>query len=148
MAPGFQFQFNGSLIPKAPADMFAALGKNDQKIYVVPSKGLVVIRTGESAYGVALAFSPFDDQLWGKIDSLNYRCSYTFNGNGNWNDASNWVDQLVPPTVLERDATITISPSAGGECILNVSQTITTGTHLVIPEGIKFKINGNLEISN
>ena len=36
--PQTQLQFNGSLIPNGPNDMYMALGKNDQKIYVVPSK--------------------------------------------------------------------------------------------------------------
>lgn len=146
MSPGLQFVFNGSLIPKAPADMFAALGKNDQKIYVVPSQQLVVIRTGESAYGVALAFSPFDDLLWGKIDSLGYKCNYTFTGNGNWDNANNWVNKTIPPAVLDKEATITINPVAGGECILNVPQTITSGTSLVVPPGTKFTVQGNLTI--
>jgi len=147
MAPGLQFVFNGSLVPNAAPDMFAALGKNDQKIYVVPSRNMVVIRTGESAYGVAAAFSPFDDMLWGKIDSLGYNCNYTFTGNGNWNVPSNWAGQLVPPSVLQYDATITISPAVGGECILNVPQTITQGTKLVIPANVKFRILGNLVIT-
>jgi CubicO group peptidase (beta-lactamase class C family) len=146
MSPGLQFIFNGSLIPKAPADMFAALGKNDQKIYVVPSQNLVVIRTGESAYGVALAFSPFDNLLWGKIDSLGYKCNYIFNGNGNWDVAANWVNHLIPPGVLNKEATISINPVPGGECILNVAQTISSGTNLIIPTNIKFKVLGNLTI--
>lgn len=75
ISPGSQYVFTGPLINNAPADMICALGKNDQKIYVVPSQDLVVIRMGASAYGVALAFSPFDDMLWGKIDSLGYGCS-------------------------------------------------------------------------
>jgi CubicO group peptidase (beta-lactamase class C family) len=37
MLPSSQLKFNGSLIPNAPADMYSALGKNDQKIHVVPS---------------------------------------------------------------------------------------------------------------
>lgn len=146
MSPGLQFVFNGSLVPKAPADMFAALGKNDQKIYVVPSQHLVVIRTGESAYGAALAFSPFDDLLWGKIDSLGYKCNYTFTGNGNWDIPANWANQLIPPPILEKEATITINPLPGGECILNVPQTITSGSHLVIPANIKFTVLGDLTI--
>ena len=35
--PQSQFQFTGTLIPTAPSDMYCALGKNDQKIYVIPS---------------------------------------------------------------------------------------------------------------
>ena len=74
-APGIQFVFNGSLMPNAPSDMFSALGKNDQKIYVVPSQNMVVVRNGESAYGIAAAFSPFDNELWGYIKNLS--CSST-----------------------------------------------------------------------
>ena len=65
--PQTQMTFNGALIPNAPADTYAALGKNDQKLYVVPSLNLVVIRMGESAGNVHLASSSFDNELWGKL---------------------------------------------------------------------------------
>jgi CubicO group peptidase (beta-lactamase class C family) len=67
MLPGLQAVFNGALTPNAPPDMFSALGKNDQKIYVVPSQKLVVIRMGDSAGNVQLAVSSFDNELWGKL---------------------------------------------------------------------------------
>ena len=47
--------------------MIAALGKNDQKIYVVPSLGLVVVRQGNSAGASRLAASSFDAELWTRI---------------------------------------------------------------------------------
>jgi hypothetical protein len=50
--------------------MYSALGKNDQKVYVVPSQRLVVIRMGESAGNVQLAVSSFDNELWGKIKAV------------------------------------------------------------------------------
>jgi hypothetical protein len=50
--------------------MFAALGKNDQKVYVVPSKNIVVIRMGESAGNLQLAVSSFDNELWGKLKTI------------------------------------------------------------------------------
>ncbi len=59
-----QTTFSGPLIPTAPTDLIAALGKNDQKIYVVPSLGLVVVRQGQSAGDSRLALSSFDAQLW------------------------------------------------------------------------------------
>ena len=68
--PTTQIEFKGELIPKAPTDMFAALGKNDQKIYVVPSKKLVIIRMGDSAEGTNFALSDFDDELWAKINAF------------------------------------------------------------------------------
>ena len=68
--PQSQLQFNGSIIPTAPNDMFMALGKNDQKIYVIPSKNMVVIRMGDAADSVNLALSDFDEVLWQKISAL------------------------------------------------------------------------------
>lgn len=65
--PGTQFQFNGSIIPSAPADMYMALGKNDQKIYVIPSKKMVIIRMGNAADEANAALSDFDEVLWQKI---------------------------------------------------------------------------------
>lgn len=68
--PQSQLQFNGSIIPAGPNDMFMALGKNDQKIYVIPSKKMVVIRMGDAADNVNLALSDFDNTLWQKINAL------------------------------------------------------------------------------
>jgi CubicO group peptidase (beta-lactamase class C family) len=73
MLPTLQATFPTSLFPNAPADMYAALGKNDQKIYVVPSQKLVVIRMGNSAGNPQLAVSSFDNELWGKLKNvINY----------------------------------------------------------------------------
>ncbi len=60
----------GSLIPSAPADLVAALGKGDKKIYVIPSLELVVVRHGEEADvagGNPLAISAFDEQWWQRL---------------------------------------------------------------------------------
>jgi CubicO group peptidase (beta-lactamase class C family) len=70
MAPTLQTVFPGSIITNAPADLYAALGKNDQKIYVVPSQKLVVIRLGESSGQVMLALSSFDNELWSKLRTI------------------------------------------------------------------------------
>jgi len=68
--PQTQFQFNGSIIPSAPSDMYCALGIDDQKVYVVPSKKMVIIRMGDAADTVNMALSDFDDVLWQKINAL------------------------------------------------------------------------------
>jgi CubicO group peptidase (beta-lactamase class C family) len=70
MLPQSQLSFTGSLTPNAPADMYAALGKNDQKIYVVPSLDLVVVRMGNSSGISAYAVSNFDNELWGKLKAV------------------------------------------------------------------------------
>jgi CubicO group peptidase (beta-lactamase class C family) len=71
MLPGSQIRFNGPLIPTAPSDMYCGLGKFDQKIYVVPSQNLVVIRLGEEA-GEDNSPVPikFDIELWEKLSSI------------------------------------------------------------------------------
>ena len=68
--PQSQLQIPGTLIPTAPSDMYCALGKNDQKIYVVPSKKLVIIRMGDAADTSNFALSDFDEILWQKISAV------------------------------------------------------------------------------
>lgn len=69
-APGLQLEFNGELIPNAPSDTYAGLGKNDQKLYIVPSQNLVVIRLGEDAGESLLGPSSFDNELWGMLNDF------------------------------------------------------------------------------
>jgi len=73
MLPGLQLVFPGKLIPNAPDDLFAALGKNDQKIHIVPSKGWVVVRQGNVASiapnGAQVPII-FDNQLWQYLNLL------------------------------------------------------------------------------
>ena len=67
LLPSLQFVFNGSLAPIAPADMYMALGKDDKKIYVVPSLNAVVVRLGDDAGGSMAGPSAFDTELWAKL---------------------------------------------------------------------------------
>tara|TARA_R110002126_G_scaffold51668_5_gene141110 strand:+ start:565 stop:1650 length:1086 start_codon:yes stop_codon:yes gene_type:complete len=68
--PGLTLEFQGKLIPNAPNDLIAGLGKNDQKMYVVPSQKLVIIRMGDDAGEALLGPSSFDNDLWGEINKL------------------------------------------------------------------------------
>lgn len=52
-------RFEGPLIPAAPADLVAALGALDRKLYAVPSRKLIVVRMGPAAPD-----KDFDQQLW------------------------------------------------------------------------------------
>ena len=70
MVPGSQTQFNGLLIPNAPPDTYAGLGKNDQKLYIVPDQGLVIVRMGEDAGEDQAGPSSFDNELWGVLRDL------------------------------------------------------------------------------
>jgi len=77
MIPELQIVFPGPFIPEAPDDLFAALGKDDQKIYVVPSEHMVVVRQGESAGPIAPAPSSFDRELWARISSIIDKATHT-----------------------------------------------------------------------
>ena len=52
----------GQFIKTAPADLIAAMGAQDRKLYIVPSRKLVIVRTGQ-----ATPDRQFDEHLWGKL---------------------------------------------------------------------------------
>lgn len=72
MIPGGQTVYTGPLIASAPADMYAAMGAEDQRIYVIPSKDMVVIRMGDASDpdNPSFALSGFDNELWQKINAV------------------------------------------------------------------------------
>ena len=70
LLPGIPLEGSGSLISSGPDDMVMALGTDDQKIYVVPSSNMIVIRMGESGDDPNLALSPFDVELWERLSAL------------------------------------------------------------------------------
>lgn len=72
--------------------------------------------------------------------------SYTFTGNGNWNNAANWSNNTIPPSPLPSGATITINHSVGGQCILNVPQTISSGAGIIVNSGKNLVVQGALTI--
>jgi CubicO group peptidase (beta-lactamase class C family) len=70
MVPGSRIVSPGYLIPNAPASTYAGLGKNDQKLYLVPDQNLVVIRLGNDAGEDKAGPSSFDNELWGRLKEL------------------------------------------------------------------------------
>ena len=72
MVPGSQYVFQNALVPNAPADMYAAMGARDQRIYVIPGKNMVVIRMGDPSdpANPSFALSRFDNELWAKINAV------------------------------------------------------------------------------
>jgi CubicO group peptidase (beta-lactamase class C family) len=64
MAPGLQLVFDGPLFPNAPMDMYSALGKNGQFIFVVPSTNLVVVRIGNAPLDYGDVAITYGDDMW------------------------------------------------------------------------------------
>ena len=67
--PQSQLVFGGSITPTAPADLVAGVGKGGQLLNIVPSKGLVVVRMGNSI-NMGLVSLPLQTKLWEYLTAL------------------------------------------------------------------------------
>lgn len=103
-------------------------------------------RTDQGAYIVYSNGAERPAMVWLKAYVANTSTKYIFSGNGNWDDASNWSNDLIPPAILPAGAEIIINPVAGGQCVLNVSQTVARGGKLTVMTGKNFSISGNLTV--
>lgn len=71
---------------------------------------------------------------------------YTFIGNGNWTNPTNWSNNTVPPSNSLTGSIIAIRPIIGGECVVNVPVTISVGTKILIENQKVLRMNSNLVI--
>ncbi len=69
MIPQTQIVFPGPLNPSAPADMFAALGKNGQFIDVVPGQNIVFVRMGDAPDNELVPFMMNED-IWQYLNKI------------------------------------------------------------------------------
>lgn len=69
MVPQSQAVFNGYATPTAPADMYAAMGRDGQLLNVVPSKGLVMVRMGYSV-NTGLVSISLQNGIWEKLSAV------------------------------------------------------------------------------
>lgn len=86
--------------------------------------------------------SPFSSYGIGQLIDI----TYTFIGNGNWSDPANWQNGIVPPLILPAGSRIIINPVNGGECYLNVSQTLNKGSLFSILPNKKLRLSDYLLI--
>ncbi|MFK7812987.1 MAG: serine hydrolase domain-containing protein [Maribacter sp.] len=71
MLPSGQTEYDGTLVPNAPNDMVAAMGKDEQRIYIAPSSNLVILRMGEATVSSDnFALSSFDNMFWEKFNEV------------------------------------------------------------------------------
>jgi hypothetical protein len=73
--------------------------------------------------------------------------TFTFTGNGNWNDISNWLDNNMPPAILSPGNQVIINHANGGECLLNIPYTLAPGAVLTVMPGKNLTVPGNLNIT-
>ncbi|MEO6546554.1 MAG: hypothetical protein ABIN94_01090 [Ferruginibacter sp.] len=72
--------------------------------------------------------------------------TYIFNGDGNWNNAANWINNQVPPASVAAGSEIIIDPTPCGQCILNVPYTVSPHAKLSVSAVKNFIIQGNLTL--
>jgi hypothetical protein len=102
MLPLSQTVISGAAIPDAPDDMIMALGKNDQKLHVVPSQGLVVVRLGDAASPLQLVPIILDNQIWKKLSAMSCPSSTIASVNTEEEliqTVSDWYIQLNPALI-------------------------------------------------
>lgn len=145
-------------------DQFTILKDVAKKKSITPEAGLPLTLTaswpgnyawsnGETSRAIVVPSAEKDsiytvsDSLGCITDQFNVLAAYvyTFAGAGNWTDASNWVNNKIPPDSLPGGSRIFISP-VDGECVLNKSQTIQPGGKITVSEGKQFRIIGKLDI--
>lgn len=76
----------------------------------------------------------------------NLKTVYIFTGNGNWDDAYNWDNNILPPASIAANSEIIIQPLQGGQCFLNIPYTVTAGAKLTVNASKNFNVKGNLTL--
>ncbi len=71
---------------------------------------------------------------------------YRFIGNGNWNVGANWSEGIIPPPILPNGDMVLIDHLPGGECVQNLSMTVSSLGSIIVLTGKQFRILGNLVI--
>ena len=66
--------------------------------------------------------------------------TYTFIGNGDWNTASNWLNNLVPPTTIVNNMSVTINPAGAGQCYYIGTIYIQSGGVITVVSGKAFNV--------
>jgi len=152
MLPGFTKVFNGILMPDAPDDLYAALGKNGQILNVVPSKGLIMVRMGERPDDQFFISTHFNNDIWKYLNQVinkNTSINDTINHNAfSPNPASDYIEIRQPPEGFQ--------PSGGseikiyntfGECVMIVGAYSNTPLQRIgvshLPVGLYFIQIGN-----
>lgn len=70
MFPSSQLVVPGSYAPHAPADMFAAIGKNGQIVSISKSTGLVVVRMGDAPEDLGEVPFALCDSIWSNLNKV------------------------------------------------------------------------------
>ena len=137
MQPSIPIVWPSDLVPSAPKDMYAGMGKNDQRVYVVPSQRMVVVRMGNPGDTSAPAISGYDDALWRRINNL--PCNTSVN-NEQLSDVNVWPNPTAMSVSFSGDHA-TLYDLVGNEVLDSRTSPVDVSTlpsgvyHMVVTRG-------------
>jgi hypothetical protein len=78
---------------------------------------------------------------------LGTNITYIFTGNGNYDNPANWFNNNMPPVVLPSGSEIDINPITGGQCVLNIPQTVNPGATFQVFANASLVIQSSLTLN-
>ncbi|MES2429774.1 MAG: glycoside hydrolase family 88 protein [Bacteroidota bacterium] len=102
-----------------------------------PASGNLVVQHPHGYCGLLMAASVMEFPI----------TTYTFIGDGDWGDANNWKDDLIPPATLPKCNAIIIDPMESGKCVFNGIQHISSGALMKVMKEKHFVIDQHLIIN-
>ncbi|UEG49392.1 DUF1565 domain-containing protein [Ferruginibacter lapsinanis] len=115
--------------------------------YIDAGTSLSSIFYHDAANGIPYNGSALDIGVFETVPAV-VSSTYTFNGNGNWNVAANWLNSNMPPATVTSGSQIIIDPSPGGQCILNIFYKVAPGATLTVMAGKTLVVQGDLTVVN
>ena len=123
---------------------------NDSYMKDMPGNKIVAVIDNDSTSSfTAIATAPVNFMFRGIAFAPEAAASstiYTFTGDGNWDIAANWINSTIPPAILPAFSEIVIDPIVNGQCVLNISQTISKDAVITVKTGKKMIVPGALTI--
>jgi hypothetical protein len=96
-------------------------------------------QSGTASFTVRL--TDYDDKTFSRDLSITVSNNvYTFTGDGDWNNAANWANGLVPPVPVPSGVEVVINPSSGGQCVYTGNFSLQPGAKLTLKSGKSFKV--------
>jgi hypothetical protein len=131
-----------SLVPGSECSPFGGNGTGDIDSLLSP------VLTAGTTYYIMISGIDYNwgDYCLNLISQPGNTHIYRFTGNGNWSNAANWENQLIPPAYLPGGDLIIIDNVAGGQCVLDVTQYVSTTGSLIVNTGKKLVMPGALKI--
>lgn len=108
MVPGFQIQIPGSYAPDAPSDLVAGIGKNGQIMSISKSKGLILLRMGNSPSSNSEVPYLICNEMWKRLNAI--LCL----GTGLQEEKELWENVFLSPNPVEEDLNLNTARNAVG----------------------------------